>query len=333
MSSQVAYILAWCTVTGIACSAAHLLWALRDAPRRRRLVNLMYPVSQIIVALYTLWAVRAYDLGTATVLVVAACCLICVVYNVFLFRSLRTAEHAGLVAAQADALEEQVAAQEEHLAGMNDNLARMRLLRAQMEEQLGGIVEALDCGDDTETHAHLAEAVDAVRPVRASYCEHPVLDALLTSKAARCEGEGVRFSASVSVPGDLDLPDVEVCAVFANLIDNAVNASLQLKDAAEQSEGGVGDTRAFVEVEAVAAAGCLTICVRNACLDESAASRARGGQTGRHTGKAAGQRDRGLAEHGWGQSIVKILVERHRGSFRTSCENGTYSAEALLYLG
>ena len=58
----------------------------------------------------------------------------------------------------------------------------------------------------------------------------------MEQKARAASDSGVRFRAELDIPADIQLPGVELCAVFSNLLDNALNACAQSPDGQRRVE-------------------------------------------------------------------------------------------------
>ena len=71
-----------------------------------------------------------------------------------------------------------------------------------------------------------AEVLSETKPRR--WCENIVLDAMFASYFATAEAEGIRIEASLDVPKDLRVPAAELSTVFANALENAIQAVRRL---------------------------------------------------------------------------------------------------------
>lgn len=60
------------------------------------------------------------------------------------------------------------------------------------------------------------------------YCENPVVNAVLSAKFSRMEETQIQTELTISLQGEMPLSDVDLCALFANSLDNAIEASLKL---------------------------------------------------------------------------------------------------------
>lgn len=57
------------------------------------------------------------------------------------------------------------------------------------------------------------------------FCSHGALNALLGYYADLCENQGIKISWKIALPKQLPLPDVELCSIFGNLLENAIQAN------------------------------------------------------------------------------------------------------------
>ena len=186
-----------------------------------------------------------------------------------------------------------------------------------MSDQLRQLKMHLADNDPQAARDLIAQATQSLSPREARLCDNSAVDALLASKASQCAELEVPFATNVVVPAQTSIPDSELCAVFSNLIDNAMNASKEL--AKEQACADKNVQEPFIEVDALVAAGYLSVRVRNACLEH------------RSRPRHAHKQPRGINDmHGWGKSIVAIIARRHDGSFTCVAENGVYLARVTL---
>lgn len=318
-----AFLFAGVATFAVAAQAAALWHMLRDTTLARRLANLLYPLSQAACATVALVGCYALELGTGLVALVGLFSLGSLVYDAFLFRRLVTAERTEMAELKNVLLAEQLDAQDKRGTEIEDELKRARQVRCDMVEKMERLQEALDRGDLETAAGMLAKADTALGQRESRYCENPSLDALLAAKASHCAELGIPFTANIAVPEELGIPNVELCAVFANLIDNAVNACVEMGGQGDDraNEGAGARVDAFVTVDAMVAAGYLSVCVQNPC--PSSAKRAR-----LTHGLAQGLND----EHGWGKSIVALLARRHDGDCAFEVKGGMHIAKATLHV-
>lgn len=295
-----------------------MIWlSMRDMPIKRRLANMLYPASQLALLLFAIGGSCIFSLSTMFIVLVGLFGLVGIIYDVDLFKVLIVSERKDMAIARSHQLEQQLAAQERRADELTQEIVRARTIQKAMSDQLRQLKMHLADNDPQAARDLLAQATQSLSPREARLCDNSAVDALLASKASQCAELEVPFATNVVVPAQTSIPDSELCAVFSNLIDNAMNASKEL--AKEQACADKKVQEPFIEVDALVAAGYLSVRVRNACLEH------------RSRPRHAHKQPRGINDmHGWGKSIVAIIARRHDGSFTCVVENGVYLARVTL---
>lgn len=182
-----------------------------------------------------------------------------------------------------------------------------------VELELAAARRALAEGRVGDLDHHLQHGLDIASQTRASYCENVTVAAVLETKVRQCEEAGVRLVPQVVLPNELGLPDVDVAAVFFNLIDNALHECVAL--VAEGVDEPTIVTKARVQ------AGQLFVSVENPCrADVDAHSKARAHRA------ESGQL------HGWGTEIVASIAQDHGGIAEFEAHDGTFVANVMIPL-
>jgi len=94
------------------------------------------------------------------------------------------------------------------------------------------IAEYMLSGQHDNVFAYLKELDEEAKEEMANkfvWCENETVNAILSGCARKATARGVDFSAEVAVEPTLPLPDVELVAVVANLVENAINAAEKLE--------------------------------------------------------------------------------------------------------
>ena len=156
--------------------------------------------------------------ATAALLVVAAA------LDPLLVRRLLAAEEADTERAREELLHQQLAIQRQHLSDVSATLEQAKRIRKDMAREVGGVRDELAAGRDGQALARLEAMVGGLSPSHRRVCENPVADALLSLKRERCAELGIRCEMNVDAPANLPLSSTEICALFANVVDNAIHA-------------------------------------------------------------------------------------------------------------
>lgn len=220
-------------------------------------------------------------------------------------------------------LADQLEVQTRYNAQLEEDAAKIEQVRTDAKQQFQRAVKLLAQDEprdlpDLFKDIHCTLGEEAIR-----HCANPVVDVIADIKRADCVSAGVDAIFALEVPHQLpSISNVELCAVFSNLLDNAL-------EAAKRSGGGLAGTPPFVEMTATVQGNTLAVSTANSMPKEQGRTQ---GEKGMTKSKQTGGRRlfRSIEDHGWGLSIVEEIAVRHGGALVTSAENGVFHASALL---
>lgn len=304
--------------------AFNFVTKLRSARLAQKLLCVLFPLSQICLLAYPLACSARYELLPAAYASLIALGFACGPVDLLLFRALDQACRWFDSSSKVDMLQEQLRVQSALKQRSQRERDQASALRDQLRERLEQARANLRDAQAGKAGESLEGVVCLIGAQPQHFCQHPAVDALVEQKARAARDLGVRFHAELDIPADIQLPGVELCAVFSNLIDNALNACAQLSDK-ERS----------IETTARLWGMYLVIDVENSYLR----SKGQGETVGRSPSGDAGSRGDGGAAcpfpdlsvpHGWGQGIVREVTRRHDGTFEAGVVDGVYRVRAIL---
>ena len=169
---------------------------------------------------------------------------------------------------------------------------QLQVAYALAEEEPGKAVKLL---------GELEERLGAIRPLQ--YCANPIVNAILTVKAAQAEEQGIAFTAQAAVDG-WKLEEIDLSSLFSNLLDNAI-------EGCQRS----GSAHPSIEVKASVRQGFYLVRVTNTCGPDV---------------RIHGTSKEDKQGHGLGLSILQEIARKYGGEFRTRTENGVFLAEIVM---
>ena len=276
--------------------AFNFITKLRSARLMQKLLCMLFPLSQICLIAYPLACSASYELPAGVYASLIVLGIVCGPVDLLLFCALDQA------------------------CRWFDSSSKVNMLQEQLQVQ-----SALRQRSRRERDQASAQR----------FCQHPAVDALLEQKARAAKDSGVSFHAEIDISADIQLPGVELCAVFSNLLDNALNACAKSPD---------GERR--VEAAARLWGMYLVVDVENSCppsrergrVEGVSATGGAGGSSRPPSGDVGHQGDDGTASpfpdlsvpHGWGQGIVREVARRHDGTFEAGKVDGVYRVRVIL---
>ncbi len=110
----------------------------------------------------------------------------------------------------------------------------VRRMRHDMKNHLGVAAMLLRDGkyEKAEEYLHGLNQEFAVQAK--SYCPDPVVNAVLNAKMQKAQSEGIACEYQVDLQEALPMDDIDLCSLFANTLDNAIEACVKIRDAKER---------------------------------------------------------------------------------------------------
>lgn len=168
---------------------------------------------------------------------------------------------------------------------------------------------------ERENPEELLSYIDSI--LNASYREmdlcrsgSDVIDAVINCNAAEAERKGIPFHYDVTLHSPLGIDPVDICAVLANQIENALEACGKVPNA---------DTR-FVNVEITQHGGFVVFTVSNASLEPSL----------NKVGELVSRKERQGKSHGFGIKNIRDVTEKYNGHLTSKYADGVFTSTALL---
>ena len=71
--------------------------------------------------------------------------------------------------------------------------------------------------------------------VTQTYCENYVVNVILSSYIHQAKQEGIEVACDLNIPENIAIDHIELGLVFANAMENAINACRQIKDRSQRT--------------------------------------------------------------------------------------------------
>lgn len=137
-------------------------------------------------------------------------------------------------------------------------------------------------------------------------CEKHVVNIILQHYSAMAKAEGIDINISADIPRSLDIPDIDFCIIFGNLLENAIEACISQE----------GDHR-FINIKTAVKEKILVIMIRNTYEKELIVKNNIYYST-KHEGA------------GIGLPSVRRVVEKNKGYMQLKHDNGYFSVDIIL---
>lgn len=223
-----------------------------------------------------------------------------IAFGIYLLRMVRT---ASAEQARADRMALQVKLANEHFGRLQVQYEQYRKLRHDYYNHINVI---RNITDTEKREAYIDELTHKIEDRNGiAFCSNAALDALLFNEKAQADAAGVKITYKIGDLSEVKIPDLDICTVLSNLLDNAVRGASEC------------ESERFVELVMTVSAGQLVIRVTNSAVAPK-------------EDLSTTKKDKD--SHGLGLSIVRETAEKYHGAAVWSYENGvfccTFSAQA-----
>ena len=194
-------------------------------------------------------------------------------------------------------------------------------LRKEMHD-MKHYVMALKNEDDPARRSEVLEDMEQAIAVQESFMNtgNKVLDVILTTKSLQCQKKNITLNAMVD--GDLlsDIHVKDICSLFGNILDNAIEATQQVEEVEKRLITlSVRKRNQFIIVECENCTDVSTVNLRN-------------------TKKRRRFRKNNLpkttkgdnVKHGFGLKSISQVAEKYGGALHVSYEDGWFKVKVLL---
>lgn len=309
----------------------------------RRLAVAVFPMSQIATIAFLLGYAAAAALPGWIYVAASLAAVLCFVADIILLHRINLSAKQGDVEAKARLLEEQALVQKRYYERLSMELEEALRSRQDLRLALLELEERLARGDSSEVTDILESLAMTPALKEGRYCQNRVVNALVSIKAGAILDEGIDFDCSISVPEDSVVSTVDLCALFSNLLDNALQACRRVEEGSR-----------FIRLRSGQTAGVFAVTLENSCrfsaeeagespdaddagqgLDAWNLVRIAGVKGSARSNRAQQKRVVGtiVREHGWGLRILNDMAKRYDGTFEASYEGeGRFRTAVMLVL-
>ncbi|MFA5676168.1 MAG: GHKL domain-containing protein [Christensenellales bacterium] len=143
---------------------------------------------------------------------------------------------------------------------------------------------------------------------RVNYCNKPIVNAILSTKTAMARDKGIDTDILISDINNTSITDMDICSLFCNLYDNAIEACEKIDDVKKR----------FIRIRSTEKADHIMIQFANSHQEAFTSDSAKF-----ITSK------RNKRDHGYGLKLIRGIVNKYDGNL-SIVVNGQYFEAALL---
>ena len=281
--------------------------------KRERLFLIVYPIAGFILIEVFFFFRMLPELGISeyiTNCILAVCfILLIILIPIFVYSSRITAHFKYRSQYQEGYMQTEL----EHFRQYRQAQEETKRFRHDVKNDLLCLRGMLDAGKTEEARAYLHNLVEVAESLGEKYVTgDEILDSILTAKGATMEQNNITFHLDGVLAGGLKWKPVDICCVFANALDNAIEACQQLPPAER-----------YISINIRTAPQFWFVRIENPVIEDFDTGLLFQ-QQGGYTSKADSSR------HGIGTYSIRHSTETYGGIVKAECENHRFCLEIMI---
>ncbi len=183
-------------------------------------------------------------------------------------------------------------------------------LKHDMNNHLHTISGYMQVGEYAKAQEYVGEIAGKISRIKTFHAGNAVVDALIGSKTALAEMNGIVVDVDLAVPHELQITDSDLTVMIGNLYDNAIDANLRFKDA----------DRRFINIKILYDGGNLLFMFENAAPEEEKPDNKGIWRTTKEDSSM----------HGYGMKNIDSIVQKYGGYCERTLNHHVFRCRIMI---
>ncbi len=193
-----------------------------------------------------------------------------------------------------------------------EHILQMKSVRQELSNQIRKVYQLLEAEEkDAKIKDVLQDSMQRLQSTKVRrYCENSVVNSILTVKKESAEEHGIDMKIGVSVPEYVSIVPIDLCSLFSNLLDNAIEACDKLPENAGQK---------VIYIKAAIQAGFLIVKTENTYC-----------QPVQRSGEVIKTSKQDQVNHGYGLQLVRRIADQYEGQINIEYDDMIFRVLASM---
>ena len=201
-----------------------------------------------------------------------------------------------------------------HYCQVEQRMKELAIIRNDFRSRLGTVATLVRLGEDDSARHMISNLSEKINRTKENpYCDIPIINAVLTEKAGECEAADIQLIIDLDLPNHIDIPQMHLCSIFSNLMDNAIAACRNIANgtgaANDTNPSQKTATRPVIRLSSLAEGDYLFIKTVNPAIEPAMNA---------------------SPKRGYGFRILSELSSRYDGKYQTEYNSGCFTAIVSL---
>lgn len=149
----------------------------------------------------------------------------CIAYLIFLLIYFKEYENKQEIRQYSELMEMQLVSIQNEIEQVKDSRKKLVILRHDMHHHLNILLTQLQNNNTDKAKDYIKKISDAYDDtIITTYCENEMLNAVISIYQMRFTNKGFSFNYNISVSKSLSVPDISICTILSNALENSMHA-------------------------------------------------------------------------------------------------------------
>lgn len=200
----------------------------------------------------------------------------------------------------------------EYYNKLKDNISETRKMNHDISNMITVVQSMIDDNKDSENYLQATRIIDELSSTLSNnkiriFCENELVNIIIINKYTSISENHIDFTANLNIPNNINIKDIDLCRIFTNIIDNAIESCIQCNNSNKNFiilSANIKDNNFVVK--------CENYCDKKVDLSDKKIKSTKKGH------------------FGLGLEIISNIAETYSGYITTHYENNIFTTVALL---
>ncbi|MBW9155797.1 sensor histidine kinase [Clostridium tagluense] len=211
---------------------------------------------------------------------------------------------------KSDSLNKQLIMQMEHYTDIDENQNITNRILHDMKNNLGVINSFLYEDNIEDARHYLDQVTERISTMSLhTFCDNKIVNSILNNKYKKIIDLGINVNINIYVPEQLNISQTDLCSIFANTIDNAIDACSKIQD----------KNASYINIKSNTDKGYFVYEIENSKVNQI-----------KLNGPSFITNKKNNLIHGYGIDIIRTVVAKYSGDIDIEYTDNTFKITLII---
>lgn len=186
---------------------------------------ILFPLTQG----FLVWFIIDYAIdtraGTSVYAIILGMSILSLIADAVLFKIVNSLNEKYLIEQKNLLMEQELNKGWDYYNKLILNYKGVNKIRHDIRNQIMIINSLIDKNDIKKAKVQVSDLEKVLRNTEKQICENNIVSSVIDEKEKTCKEDSIKFNYDIVVPENISISGIDLCSLYANILDNAINAS------------------------------------------------------------------------------------------------------------